>query len=217
MTELEKASGKQYQLIVMGGLSGRLDHTIHTVHALTELLGTRGNTTWVVGAESVACVLGPVRNYPFQSAHVAIQWVCGGAGVARRTGGAVGGGKGDAGTEAGRADVFRASQGKHDTTTSLDWFGPTCGILPIGQEAKVTTSGLVWNLGPTACKHLSPGRDHEQDGCFLDSATILMVERLSVSTPQTCTRPRWRSACRRRTTLWTAASRSRPTCRLFGQ
>ena len=36
--------------------------------------------------------------------------------------------------------------------TSLDWFGPTCGVLPIGQEAKVTTNGLEWELGPTACE-----------------------------------------------------------------
>lgn len=36
-------------------------------------------------------------------------------------------------------------------TVSLDWFGITCGVLPIGQEARVTTTGLEWNLGPTAC------------------------------------------------------------------
>lgn len=48
--------------MIVGGLSGRLDQTIHTIHALTQLLDERGNTTWVVGRESLACVLGPVSS-----------------------------------------------------------------------------------------------------------------------------------------------------------
>ncbi len=61
VADLEKSSGQSYQLVIIGGLTGRLDQTIHTIHALTELLDARGNTTWAVGAESLACVLGPVR------------------------------------------------------------------------------------------------------------------------------------------------------------
>lgn len=48
--------GKEHQLILSGGLSGRLDQTVHTMHALT-LLGETREYTWAVGAESVACVL----------------------------------------------------------------------------------------------------------------------------------------------------------------
>lgn len=60
VADLEKATGDSYQLVIIGGLTGRLDQTIHTIHALTELLETRGNTTWAIGGESLACVLGPV-------------------------------------------------------------------------------------------------------------------------------------------------------------
>lgn len=50
----------QYQLIIIGGLCGRLDQTIHTLHALS-LLNEQGRRyTWVVGRDSLACVLGKV-------------------------------------------------------------------------------------------------------------------------------------------------------------
>ena len=53
---------QRLQLVIMGGLSGRLDQTIHTLHAITRLrLGENAREgTWVVGRESIACVLGPV-------------------------------------------------------------------------------------------------------------------------------------------------------------
>ncbi|SCV68452.1 BQ2448_573 [Microbotryum intermedium] len=87
----------QHQLIIIGGLSGRLDQTIHTLHALT-LLDQEREMTWAVGDESLACVLG---------------------------------------------------QGTHEISTNLKYFGDTCGILPVGEPAKVTTSGLKWDLTPT--------------------------------------------------------------------
>lgn len=50
----------QYQLIIIGGLSGRLDQTVHTLHALS-LLNEQGRRyTWAVGRDSIACVLGKV-------------------------------------------------------------------------------------------------------------------------------------------------------------
>ncbi|KAM0793285.1 hypothetical protein ACM66B_000746 [Microbotryomycetes sp. NB124-2] len=98
VAELERTTQSQYQLIIVGGLSGRLDQTIHTLHALMQLEQER-EMTWAVGEESIACVLG---------------------------------------------------KGDHELTISLERFGKTCGILPIGQEAYVTTSGLEWDLGPTS-------------------------------------------------------------------
>ncbi|KDE09754.1 hypothetical protein MVLG_00154 [Microbotryum lychnidis-dioicae p1A1 Lamole] len=87
----------QHQLVIVGGLSGRLDQTIHTLHALT-LFDQEREMTWAVGQESLACVLG---------------------------------------------------QGIHDISTNLKYFGDTCGILPVGEPAKVITSGLKWDLTPT--------------------------------------------------------------------
>ncbi|ORY69288.1 Thiamin pyrophosphokinase [Leucosporidium creatinivorum] len=93
-----KGKEKEHQLVISGGLSGRLDQTIHTMHALMQLSEVR-ERTWAVGSESIACVLG---------------------------------------------------KGNHDLTISLQHFGGTCGILPVGERAFVKTKGLKWDLGPDA-------------------------------------------------------------------
>ncbi|KAK4054938.1 thiamine pyrophosphokinase [Microbotryomycetes sp. JL201] len=98
VAELERTLEHEYQLIIVGGLSGRLDQTIHTLHALMQLEQDRA-MTWAIGEESIACVLG---------------------------------------------------KGDHELTISPERFGKTCGILPVGQEAYVTTTGLEWDLGPTS-------------------------------------------------------------------
>ncbi|GAA6063629.1 hypothetical protein JCM10212_000130 [Sporobolomyces blumeae] len=47
-----------FQLVVVGGLSGRLDQTIHTLHALTQLQAKEGrDQVWAIGKESAACIL----------------------------------------------------------------------------------------------------------------------------------------------------------------
>ncbi|KAL8277035.1 hypothetical protein RQP46_010569 [Phenoliferia psychrophenolica] len=56
LVEHEKATGIEHQLVILGGLSGRLDQTIHTIHALSLLAETR-EFTWAVGQDSLACVL----------------------------------------------------------------------------------------------------------------------------------------------------------------
>lgn len=101
--------------MILGGLSGRLDQTIHTIHALTKLHGERELGTWVVGRESVACILGTVsRPIPQRVA----------------------------------TDIH---QGRHTIEMPLEHFGETCAVLPIGEEAKVTTKGLRWDFGPGLC------------------------------------------------------------------
>ena len=47
---------RQYQLVIYGGLSGRLDQTAHTLHTLYKLRKER-QWTWVVSEESLTCVL----------------------------------------------------------------------------------------------------------------------------------------------------------------
>lgn len=48
--------------------------------------------------------------------------------------------------------TFMLLQGKHELLISLKEFGDTCGILPVGEEAHVTTKGLKWDLGPGSCE-----------------------------------------------------------------
>ncbi|GAA5980954.1 hypothetical protein JCM10908_003929 [Rhodotorula pacifica] len=95
------ATRPQYHLVLIGGLSGRLDQTIHTLHAMTLLADKeKRERVWAIGKESAALLL---------------------------------------------------TKGVHQLHIDLKWFGKTCGILPVGSaEAHVTTTGLEWDLGPTA-------------------------------------------------------------------
>lgn len=43
-------------------------------------------------------------------------------------------------------------QGKHEIDINKEYFGDTCAVLPVGEEAKVTTTGQEWDLGPTSCQ-----------------------------------------------------------------
>jgi thiamine pyrophosphokinase len=42
--------------------------------------------------------------------------------------------------------TFLLKPGHSTIRTPQTIFGPTCGLLPVGQPATVTTSGLEWNL-----------------------------------------------------------------------
>ncbi|OBZ84295.1 Thiamin pyrophosphokinase 1 [Choanephora cucurbitarum] len=42
-------------------------------------------------------------------------------------------------------------KGKHHVHCQLDMEGPTCGIMPMGAPAILTTKGLRWNLTNTKC------------------------------------------------------------------
>ncbi|CAK9785625.1 hypothetical protein CC85DRAFT_272444 [Cutaneotrichosporon oleaginosum] len=53
---VEKASGKKFSLVFLGGLSGRLDQTLHVLSTLFKLRETR-RSTYVISEESLAWVL----------------------------------------------------------------------------------------------------------------------------------------------------------------
>ncbi|GAA5997407.1 thiamine diphosphokinase [Rhodotorula paludigena] len=68
LSRLEAASqpmpGGQYQLVIVGGLSGRLDQTIHTLHALTLLAEKEGRErVWAIGRESAAVLLAKGKHH----------------------------------------------------------------------------------------------------------------------------------------------------------
>ncbi|GAA5834870.1 hypothetical protein JCM11251_002047 [Rhodosporidiobolus azoricus] len=59
LSQHEKTTQQPHQLIIIGGLSGRLDQTIHTLHAVWLLAEQeKRERVWVVGRESAAMVLG---------------------------------------------------------------------------------------------------------------------------------------------------------------
>ena len=55
-------TGQQFQIVLIGGLSGRLDQTIHTLHAMTLLAEKeQRDRVWAIGKESAALLLTKVR------------------------------------------------------------------------------------------------------------------------------------------------------------
>lgn len=140
----------QHDLCILGGLSGRLDQTIHTLHALTQLSSDparvqsapQGARVWALSAESLACVLPPGKHLL-------------------------------------RAPVQPENDGAGEDATHF-FFGRTCGVLPVGAEARVATKGLSWNLGPSDC------------GSCYASPPITGLTPPALGVGQTCTRPRSR-------------------------
>jgi len=62
LIEHEKLCGlDQYRIILLGGLTGRLDQTAHTIHALHTFRHDR-KETWVVSDQSVACLIDKGRH-----------------------------------------------------------------------------------------------------------------------------------------------------------
>jgi hypothetical protein len=68
LSKHEATTKTPHQLVVVGGLSGRLDQTVHTLHALWILAEKEGREkVWVVGKESAAMILRKVRRSPLLS------------------------------------------------------------------------------------------------------------------------------------------------------
>lgn len=67
-----------------------------------------------------------------------------------------------------QADLV-SNQGTHRIETSLSHFGDTCGVLPVGQPAKVSTNGLKWDIGPDSGGH---GANVTRLNCTVDQLTI---------------------------------------------
>ncbi|GAA5862318.1 hypothetical protein JCM1840_004140 [Sporobolomyces johnsonii] len=105
----------QHQLVVVGGLSGRLDQTIHTLHALTLLAEKEGRErVWAIGKESAACVLGKGKH------HLKVDLTSFG-----KTCGIL---------PLGASEAFV-------TTTGLEWdLGPTSYMYPTSLAVAVSTS-----------------------------------------------------------------------------
>lgn len=143
------ATAAELELVIYGGLSGRLDQTMHTLHVLWLLapgvVNPRGvedpnetasaeeqrggklkkrQRTWVVSDNSLAWVLPKVSRAQTRARrHI---WL--------------------------NCDAM-ATQGKHELHLSHASLGKTCGLLPIGTGAEgvsITTTGLEWDLGACA-------------------------------------------------------------------
>ncbi|GAA6018118.1 hypothetical protein JCM11491_003324 [Sporobolomyces phaffii] len=107
--------GGQLQLVVIGGLSGRLDQTIHTLHALIELAEKAGREqVWAIGKESAACILSKGTH------HLKVDLA-------------------SFGKTCGILPL--GSSQAHVTTTGLEWdLGPTSYMYPTSLAEAVSTS-----------------------------------------------------------------------------
>jgi hypothetical protein len=132
----ESEMSLKYELVIFGGLSGRLDQSVHTLNVLWQLAPNipwklkefpsaedggpepddgvfrKRPNVYVVSDGGVTCIIGPVR------------W----------------------------ARVHSLTQGEQVIQHDRSFLGKTCGILPLGTgPAHVYTEGLEWNLGTCLC------------------------------------------------------------------
>ncbi|GAA5905192.1 thiamine diphosphokinase [Sporobolomyces salmoneus] len=116
-TSLSPDSSKpqQLQLVIIGGLSGRLDQTIHTLHALTQLVEKQGrDRVWAIGKESAACIL-PKGKHQLKIDLESFGKTCG--------------------------ILPLGTSQAHVTTTGLEWdLGPTSYMYPTSLAEAVSTS-----------------------------------------------------------------------------
>ncbi|CAD6884985.1 unnamed protein product [Tilletia controversa] len=120
--ELEKGQISQpLELVIYGGLSGRFDQTVHTLHVL-----------WTLGAPLPETGPGPEllseRDEDATLARRAKTWVVG-----------------------EQCLVWILEPGRHVIHVSNPPLGPTCGLLPLATSsgARVISKGLRWNLDGT--------------------------------------------------------------------
>lgn len=113
------ANTEEHTLIIFGGLAGRLDQSVHTLHVLWQL---------APGTDDLGSVMDPEspndrgnrlrkRQRTFAIGDGSVAWLL--------------------------------PKGKHTLKMARQVMGKTCGILPLGvgnNGAKVTTRGLEWNL-----------------------------------------------------------------------
>ncbi|KAG8927174.1 hypothetical protein FRC01_007884 [Tulasnella sp. 417] len=115
--EAASASPDQLGIIVLGGLSGRLDQTVHTLSYLHKLR-TQRERVFVVTDDDVSWVLDSVSGTLHRS-HDSKLIMTG-------------------------ASTFK---GEHDISVDRSLLGPTCGLLPVGVGSTIlSTRGLEWNL-----------------------------------------------------------------------
>ncbi|GAC93860.1 hypothetical protein PHSY_001427 [Pseudozyma hubeiensis SY62] len=111
--------GEEHTLIIFGGLAGRLDQSVHTLHVLWQLApGTEelGSVTDPDGVNERGNRLNK-RQRTFAIGDGSVAWLL--------------------------------PKGKHNLKMSRHVMGKTCGILPLGvgnSGATVSTKGLEWNL-----------------------------------------------------------------------
>ncbi|SJX63688.1 related to Ribonuclease Z / related to thiamin pyrophosphokinase 1 [Sporisorium reilianum f. sp. reilianum] len=117
--EAASGEGEEHTLVIYGGLAGRLDQSVHTLHVLWQL---------APGTPDLGSVMDPEgksergnrlrkRQRTFAIGDGSVAWLL--------------------------------PQGKHVLHMSRRVMGKTCGILPLGvgsSGAKVSTKGLEWNL-----------------------------------------------------------------------
>jgi len=150
LEEEEDSSNTEYDLVIFGGLTGRLDQTLHTLHVLWQLapgvpvddiISTGDNTTeenkdgrlrkrthtLVLSDTCATCLLGP---------------------------------------------------GKHMLQHNRSILGKSCGILPLGvSSARIQSEGLEWNLG--MYKQLTLESQNSSLGGLLSTSNHLAPDNLS--------------------------------------
>ena len=143
-------------VVILGGLSGRMDQTMHTLHVLCQLAPTSQeeqeeskdnvpSTRKNKGLDEEDFVTLDRRPRAWVMSENSLTWILN----------TVGGSGREAESTISSLKVLFFSQGKHLITIDQSIFGPTCGLLPLMSQlhdrghsgTKIWTQGLEWDLG----------------------------------------------------------------------
>ncbi|KAI3624057.1 hypothetical protein CBS14141_002485 [Malassezia furfur] len=123
LEDIEEAGSPEYELVIFGGLGGRLDQTMHTLHVLWQL------------APNVP--VGEIIPEPEEPGKAPPR----GSHLRKRARTLV---------VSENCVTCLLSAGEHDLRHNRKILGKSCGVLPLGSGppgARVHTQGLEWNLG----------------------------------------------------------------------
>ena len=129
LEDIEEAGSPEYELVIFGGLGGRLDQTMHTLHVLWQL------------APNVP--VGEIIPEPEEPGKAPPR----GSHLRKRARTLV---------VSENCVTCLLSAGEHDLRHNRKILGKSCGVLPLGSGppgARVHTQGLEWNLGTCTADH----------------------------------------------------------------
>ncbi|KAJ1022804.1 hypothetical protein NDA18_005137 [Ustilago nuda] len=140
------ADGVENTVIIFGGLAGRLDQSVHTLHVLWQLAPGTKDLGGMVDPDASNERGDRLRKRPrtFAIGDGSVAWLL--------------------------------PKGKHTLKMAREVMGETCGILPLGvgdDGAKVTTKGLQWNLEG---KSTTLGGFLSTSNCLFDKEGVVQVE-----------------------------------------
>lgn len=106
-----------FELLVVGGLGGRVDQSFHSLHHLYLSYQEDGQIVYLVTPDSISFLIPSSTFSPSSPSSSSL----------------------DMPKESDRPNLYTIK-------TPLRFLGKTCGLIPLGGTARITTKGLEWDV-----------------------------------------------------------------------